>query len=93
MPGLGAERTGGKSVNSLQETARIEPTMKILRIVSGICVLFTVLAYGHLLHHHVMHSPAEAYHSAMFWGMFLLAAVAGVFAFVGGCLLLKGGGV
>ncbi len=67
--------------------------MRIVRMVSGVCVLFTVLAYGHLLHHHFIHSSADSYHSAMFWAIFLPAAVAGVFAFVGGCLLLRGGGV
>lgn len=61
--------------------------MKGLRVVSGACVLFVALGYGHLLAHHFMHSTA-AERGATFWGIFLTTAVAGVFAVVGGVLLL-----
>jgi uncharacterized membrane protein len=61
--------------------------MKALRVVSGVCVLFVALGYGHLLAHHFMHSTAGE-RGAAFWGIFLTTLVAGVFAVVGGVLLL-----
>jgi len=62
--------------------------MRIVRFVSGVCVLFVALGYGHLLHHHFIHSSPEDFHSLEFWGMFVPAALAGIFAIVGGVLLL-----
>jgi hypothetical protein len=64
--------------------------MRTLYILCGICVLFTTLAYAHLLHHHLVHSFADAPHSTLFWIAFIAAFAAGVFSFIGGCVLLKG---
>jgi hypothetical protein len=61
--------------------------LKTLRVVSGACVLFVTLGYGHLLAHHFMHSTAGE-RGAAFWGIFLTTLVAGIFAVVGGVLLL-----
>jgi hypothetical protein len=62
--------------------------MRILNIVCGICVLFTTLAYAHLLHHHFVHSFSGEIHTAAFWAAYIPAFAAGVFALIGGCLLL-----
>jgi formate/nitrite transporter FocA (FNT family) len=61
--------------------------LKALRVVSGVCVLFVALGYGHLLAHHLMHSTAGE-RGAAFWAIFLTTLLAGVFAVVGGVLLL-----
>jgi hypothetical protein len=65
--------------------------MRILSILSGVCVLFTTLAYGHLLHHHLMHALHESSAGPLFWAGILAAAGAGILSFIGGCLLLKRG--
>jgi hypothetical protein len=40
--------------------------MRIFNILSGLAVLFTILAFRHLLHHHFLHA-GEALHSPLFW--------------------------
>jgi hypothetical protein len=42
--------------------------MRILNILSGIAVLFTTLAFGHLLHHHFLNASHEDIHSPRFFG-------------------------
>jgi hypothetical protein len=64
--------------------------MRILRILSGIAVLFTSLGYAHLFHHHLMHASSANFHSPAFLLMTIFALVAGVFSFIGAILLLKG---
>jgi hypothetical protein len=64
--------------------------MRILSILSGIAVLLTTIAYAHLLHHHLMNSFSENLHNAAFLAGWTAGAVVGVFALIGGCLLLKG---
>ncbi len=66
-----------------------EVAMRILSILSGASVLFTTLAYGHLVHHFFVNSPREEFHNPLFWAANLAALAAGVFSFVGGFLLLK----
>jgi hypothetical protein len=63
--------------------------MRILSFMSGVSVLFTTLAYGHLLHHHFLGASHDDYRNLVFWAAFLAAAGAGIFSFIGGCLLLK----
>jgi hypothetical protein len=63
--------------------------MRTPNILCGISVLFTTLAYAHLLHHHLVHSLSDAPHSPLFWAAYLPAVAAGILAFIGGCLLLK----
>ncbi|HZC66623.1 MAG TPA: hypothetical protein VE545_08610 [Candidatus Dormibacteraeota bacterium] len=63
---------------------------KILRLVSGLCVLFVALGYWHLVIHHLMHALRSDHPWIGFWAMFVPAALAGVFAVVGGVLLLMG---
>jgi hypothetical protein len=63
--------------------------MRVLNFVSGIAVLFTTLAFGHLLHHHFIHASAEDYRSPVFWLLIIVAAATGLFSLVGGFTLLK----
>jgi hypothetical protein len=60
--------------------------MRILNILSGIAVLFTTLAFGHIMHHHLMHAGRG---DPVFWALFTLAVVVFIFSFMGGCLLLR----
>jgi len=63
--------------------------MRVLNLVSGVCVLFSTLAFGHLLEHHFSHASPEDYGSPVFWFLVVLAAATGFFSLVGGFLLLK----
>jgi hypothetical protein len=63
--------------------------MRILNIVSGVSVLFTTLAYGHLLHHYFAYATHDAYRNPRFWAAILAAGGAGTLSFIGGFLLLK----
>jgi len=65
--------------------------MRILNILSGLCVLFTTLAYGHLLHHHFLGTSHEDVHNPAFLAGMAAAAVVGILSFIGGCLLLRRG--
>jgi len=62
--------------------------MRILNILSGLAVLFTTLAYAHLLHHFFHH---DASHSPVFLAGMAIGVVVGIFSFIGGCLLLRQG--
>jgi hypothetical protein len=64
--------------------------MRTLSILSGIAVLLTTIAYGHLLHHHLMHSFSENLHNPAFLAGWAAGAIVGIFALIGGFLLLKG---
>jgi hypothetical protein len=65
--------------------------MRILNIVSGFAVLFTTLAFGHLLHHHFIHASGQDLHSPAFLAGLTMAAVVGILSLIGGCLLLRRG--
>jgi hypothetical protein len=67
----------------------VEIAMRALRIASGVSVLFTSLAYGHLLHHHAVHAGPSDFHNPIFAVSYAVAVVAGVLAVIGGILLLK----
>jgi hypothetical protein len=64
--------------------------MRVVNIVSGLAVLLTTLAFGHLLHHHLMNA-GEAAHSVSFVVGMITCVVVGIFSFIGGCLLLRRG--
>lgn len=63
--------------------------MRILNILCGISVLFTTLAYAHLLHHHLINASPDFHPGAAFWAAYIPAVAAGILAFIGGSLLLK----
>lgn len=66
-----------------------EAIMRALNILCGVAVLFTTLAFAHLLHHHFL-GARGAYDIAFVAGWAALAVV-GVLSFIGGCLLLRRG--
>jgi hypothetical protein len=65
--------------------------MRILNIVSGVAVLLTTLAYGHLLHHYFVNTSAESAQNPVFWVSFSFAVGVGIFSFFGGAILLRRG--
>jgi hypothetical protein len=64
--------------------------MRIVNILCGLGVLFTTLAFAHLLHHYFLNA-GEAAHSPPFLAGMGIGIVVGIFSFLGGCLLLRGG--
>jgi hypothetical protein len=65
--------------------------MRVLNILSGIAVLFTTLAFGHLLHRHFVVALQDGVHGPAFWVGMAMAGVMGIFSFIGACLLLRSG--
>ncbi len=63
--------------------------MRVLNILCGLAVLFTTLAFAHLLHHHFLGAHG-AYDLAFVAGWAILVIVA-ILSFIGGCLLLRRG--
>lgn len=64
--------------------------MRILNILSGLAVLFTTLAFAHLLHHYYLHA-GDAAHSPPFVAGMAGGVVVGIFSFIGACMLLRSG--
>jgi len=60
--------------------------MRILNVLSGVAVLLTTLAFGHLLHHYIVNA---GHGDPAFWAMLTPAVVVGILSLIGGCLLLK----
>jgi hypothetical protein len=54
--------------------------MRIASILSGLAVLFTTLAFGHLLHHFYVNA-GEAAHSPPFLVGMLIGGVVGIFSY------------
>lgn len=65
--------------------------MRALNIASGVAVLFTTLAFGHLLHHHYLNASSADLRSVTYWSAMTAAGIAGVLSLVGGCLLIRRG--
>jgi hypothetical protein len=63
--------------------------MRILNLLSGVAVLLTTLAFGHLLHRYFMNAPPESLHEASFVTGMAIGITVGIFSFIGGCLLLR----
>lgn len=64
--------------------------MRIVNILTGLAVLFTTLAFGHLLHQYFLNS-GETAHSPPFLAGMGIGVIVGIFSFIGGCLLLRRG--
>jgi hypothetical protein len=65
--------------------------MRIVSILSGLAVLFTTLAFGHLLHHFYVNAGEAAHSPPCLVGM-AIGVVGAIFSFIGACLLLTGRG-
>jgi hypothetical protein len=66
-----------------------EMSMRILNILSGLAVLFTTLAFGHILHHLSTHAPHEALRDPVFLAGMAVGVVVGIFSFIGAFKLLR----
>ena len=64
--------------------------MRIVNILSGLAVLSTTLAFGHLLHRYFVNA-GDAAHSPPFLAGMVIGIIVGIFSFAGACLLLKRG--
>gem|GEM_PF-6068778 len=64
--------------------------MRIVSILSGLAVLFTTLAFGHLMHRYFVNA-GEAAHSPPFLAGMAIGIVVGIFSLIGACLLLRRG--
>ncbi len=65
--------------------------MRILNILSGLAVLFSTLAYAHLVHHFSSYAFHHGATSASFWAGLVFGVFVGIFSFIGGTLLLRRG--
>lgn len=65
--------------------------MRLLNVVCGVAVLLATLAYGHLLHHYFVNTPAESVQNPVFWLSFSFGVAVGIFSFIGGAMLLRRG--
>ena len=63
--------------------------MRILNFLSGVAVLLTTLAFGHLLHRYFVGAPRESLHHPGFLAGMATGVTVGIFSFIGGCFLLR----
>jgi hypothetical protein len=63
--------------------------MRILNLLSGVGVLLTTLAFGHLLHRYFVGAPPEDLHDPGFLAGMAIGVTIGIFSFIGGCFLLR----
>lgn len=63
--------------------------MRILNLLSGVAVLLTTLAFGHLLHRYFADAPHESLHDPSFLTAMATGVTVGIFSFIGGCFLLR----
>ncbi len=63
--------------------------MRIVNILSELAVLFTTLAFGHLLHQYFLNA-GEGAHSPPFFGRYGHRRCRGIFSLIGGYLLRRG---
>jgi hypothetical protein len=63
--------------------------MRILTILSGLAVLFTTLAYAHIIAHHLSHASPQDVHSPFFLLVATLLMIVGLLSLIGGILLLR----
>ena len=65
---------------------------RTLFIITGVSVVFTTLAFGHIMYHDTVHMLARHEESHLFLAVHtLVAAALGVLSLLGAYLLLSGG--
>jgi len=65
--------------------------LRVLNVICGLAVMLVSLHLVHAIHHFVSRPPRDV-SGATIWMGAALAAVIGVFSFVGGCLLIRRSG-
>ncbi len=65
--------------------------MRLLNILSGLAVLLTTLAFGHLLHRYFTGAAPEVIHDPAFLAGMTAGVIVDGFAFIGGWLLIRRG--
>lgn len=63
--------------------------MRILNLLSGVAVLLTTLAFGHLLHRYFVGAPPESLRDPDFVAGMGAGVTVGILSFIGGCFLLR----
>lgn len=63
--------------------------MRILNILCGAAVLFTTLAYGHIMYHHLTHASTQDFHNPFFLPFACFFGVVGILSLIGAILLLR----
>ena len=63
--------------------------MRILNLLSGVAVLLTTLAFGHLLHRYFVGAAHESLHDPGFLAGMATGVTVGIFSCIGGCFLLR----
>ena len=66
--------------------------MRVLSFLCGLAVLLTTLAFGHLIHHFVMHAHEAGASGGGMWAGVVAAVCVEILSFIGGCLLLRRAG-
>jgi general stress protein CsbA len=63
--------------------------MRILSFLCGLAVLFTTLAYAHIIHHVLTEQVRGSSPSLGFWAAMVAGIGLGILSLIGGCLLIR----
>jgi hypothetical protein len=83
------QKISGLRKESVEDWRAGRNSMRVLTVLSGLAVLFTTLAYAHIILHHLSHASAQDVHSPYFLLVVTLLVIVGVLSLIGGILLLK----
>ncbi len=86
-----SQSSAGRAVHPLDLAFR-RNMKRALFIITGVSVVFTTLAFGHIMYHDTVHMLARHEESHLFLAVHtLVAAALGVLSLLGAYLLLSGG--